>query len=47
MWSPGALRVSEAGIQALRRAGFSRADAARGYRSLFNYTFGFAGLQPL
>jgi AcrR family transcriptional regulator len=46
MWSPGALRVSEAGIQALREAGFSKADAARAYRSLFNYTFGFAAFTP-
>jgi AcrR family transcriptional regulator len=46
MWSPGALRVSEAGIQALRKGGFSKADAARGYRSLFNYTFGFAAFSP-
>lgn len=42
MWSPGALRVSEAGIQVLREAGFGKADAARAYRSLFNYTFGHA-----
>jgi AcrR family transcriptional regulator len=46
MWSPSALRVSEAGIRALRKAGFSRTDAARGYRSLFNYTFGFAAFSP-
>jgi AcrR family transcriptional regulator len=46
MWSAGALRVSEAGMQALRKAGFSKADAARGYRSLFNYTFGFAAFSP-
>jgi AcrR family transcriptional regulator len=46
MWSPGALRVSEAGIRALREAGFSKADAARAYRSLFNYTFGFAAFSP-
>jgi AcrR family transcriptional regulator len=42
MWSPGALRVSEAGLQILLAAGFSKADAARAYRSLFNYTFGSA-----
>jgi AcrR family transcriptional regulator len=46
MWSPGALRVSEAGIRALREAGFGKADAARAYRSLFNYTFGFAAFSP-
>jgi AcrR family transcriptional regulator len=46
MWSPGALRVSEAGIQVLRDAGFGKADAARAYRSLFSYTFGFAAFTP-
>jgi AcrR family transcriptional regulator len=46
MWSPGALRVAEAGVGALRDAGLSKADAARGYRSLFNYTFGFAAFSP-
>lgn len=46
MWSRGALRISEAGIRALREAGFSKADAARAYRSLFNYTFGFAAFSP-
>lgn len=46
MWSPGALRVSEAGLRILRDAGFSKADAARGYRTLFNYTFGFAAFSP-
>jgi AcrR family transcriptional regulator len=46
MWSPGALRVSEAGMQVLREAGFGKADAARAYRSLFNYTFGFAAFTP-
>jgi AcrR family transcriptional regulator len=46
MWSPGALRISEAGLRTLREAGFSKADAARAYRSLFNYTFGFAAFSP-
>jgi AcrR family transcriptional regulator len=46
MWSPGALRVSEAGIQMLLDAGFSKAQAARAYRSLFNYTFGSAAFGP-
>jgi AcrR family transcriptional regulator len=46
MWSPGALRVSEAGVRILREAGFSRAEAARAYRSLFSYTFGFAAFTP-
>jgi AcrR family transcriptional regulator len=46
MWSPGALRISEAGVRILREAGFSRAEAARAYRSLFSYTFGFAAFTP-
>jgi AcrR family transcriptional regulator len=46
MWSPGALRISEAGVRILREAGFSRAEAARAYRSLFSYTFGFAAFSP-
>lgn len=46
MWSAGALRVSEAGIRILREAGFSKADAARSYRTLFNYTFGFVAFSP-
>jgi predicted Zn-dependent protease len=46
MWSPGALQISEVGIRTLRKAGFSKADAARAYRSLFNYTFGFAAFSP-
>jgi AcrR family transcriptional regulator len=40
--SPSALRVSEAGLQILERAGFGRADAARAYRTLWLYVFGFA-----
>lgn len=40
--SPGALRVTEAGMQILERAGFDRAAAAHAYRALFLYTFGFA-----
>lgn len=40
--SPGALRVTEAGMQILERAGFERATAAHAYRALFLYTFGFA-----
>ncbi|MGH2987891.1 MAG: TetR/AcrR family transcriptional regulator C-terminal domain-containing protein [Solirubrobacterales bacterium] len=40
--SPGALRVTEAGMQILERAGFDRPTAAHAYRALFLYTFGFA-----
>jgi AcrR family transcriptional regulator len=41
MLSPGALRVTETGMEILTRAGFGKADAARAYRTLFIYTFGF------
>ena len=41
--SPGAMRVTEAAMQILQGAGFSAADAARAYRTLFLYTFGFCG----
>lgn len=40
--SPGALRLTEAGMEILESAGFDRAEAARAYRTLFIYTFGFA-----
>jgi hypothetical protein len=39
---PAALRLSEAGLAILQRAGFSTADAARAWRVLWSYTFGFA-----
>jgi AcrR family transcriptional regulator len=42
MLSPGALRLTEAGMAILTGAGFSRRDAAHAYRALFLYTFGFA-----
>ena len=40
--SPAALAVTEEGLQILERAGFERAEAARAYRSLWVYVFGFA-----
>lgn len=40
--TPGALRLTEAGMEILVRAGFSKVEAARAYRALFVYTFGFA-----
>lgn len=43
MLSSGALRTTEAGMQILAEAGFERAQAARAYRTLFVYVFGFAG----
>jgi AcrR family transcriptional regulator len=44
--SPGALRLTEAGMQALRDAGFTKHDATRAFRMLFIYTFGFATFGP-
>jgi hypothetical protein len=42
MISPGALRTTESAMTILAQGGFSRSEAARGYRTLFLYTFGFA-----
>lgn len=42
MLSPRALQVTEAALTVLTGAGFDSAEAARGYRALFTYTFGFA-----
>ena len=39
--TPGALLGTEAGLQALVDAGFDTAAAARGFRTLFLYVFGF------
>jgi AcrR family transcriptional regulator len=39
--TPGLLRFSDAGIQILQRAGFGAAGAARAWRALCSYTFGF------
>lgn len=44
--SRGALDVTERGLAILRDAGFSNRDAARAYRTLFVYTFGFAAFGP-
>jgi AcrR family transcriptional regulator len=41
--SPGAMRVPEAGLQILQAAGLAPAEAARAFRTLFLYTFGFSG----
>lgn len=40
--TPEVLRLSEVGLSILDRAGLSRADAARAWRVLWSYTFGFA-----
>jgi AcrR family transcriptional regulator len=44
--SPGALRLTEIGMRALRDAGFSNREAGRIYRILFVYTFGFCAFGP-
>jgi AcrR family transcriptional regulator len=41
-FEPGALRLSEAGMAILVGAGFSEREAARAWRTLWSYTFGFA-----
>ncbi|HEV3229735.1 MAG TPA: TetR/AcrR family transcriptional regulator C-terminal domain-containing protein [Solirubrobacteraceae bacterium] len=41
-FTPGALRVSEAGLRILRAAGFDATEAASAWRALWSYTFGFA-----
>ena len=40
--TPGALRITEAGIGVLRRAGFDRVEAVRAYRVVFLQAFAFA-----
>ncbi|HEV2814390.1 MAG TPA: TetR/AcrR family transcriptional regulator [Solirubrobacteraceae bacterium] len=40
--APGALRPAEHALTAMLEAGFTREEAARAYRTLFTYTFGFA-----
>ena len=42
MLTPGALRVSEAGVRILRDAGLDPDEAARAWRALWGYAFGFA-----
>ena len=44
--SAGALTITERGVAILRDAGFSKRDAARAYRLLFVYTFGFSAFGP-
>jgi AcrR family transcriptional regulator len=43
---PEALRFAETGLTILRGAGFSRSDAARGFRLLFTYVFGYVSFSP-
>jgi AcrR family transcriptional regulator len=40
--APGALHAAEAAFAAMHEAGFTREEAARAYRTVFTYTFGFA-----
>jgi TetR/AcrR family transcriptional regulator, tetracycline repressor protein len=40
--TPAVLRISEAGLAILDEAGFAKDDAARAWRTLWSYTFGFA-----
>ncbi len=40
--TPGAFRGTEAALQALRHAGFGTEDAARAFRLVFVYVFGYA-----
>ena len=43
---PEALRFAETGVRILRDAGFGAADAARGFRLLFTYVFGYVSFSP-
>ena len=43
---PDALRFAEAALGILHGAGFESAEAARAFRLLFTFVFGFAGLSP-
>jgi AcrR family transcriptional regulator len=43
---PEALRFAESGVGILRGAGFSRIDAARAFRLLFTYVFGYVSFSP-
>lgn len=43
---PEALRFAESGLTVLRGAGFGRTDAARAFRLLFTYLFGYASFSP-
>lgn len=43
---PEALRFAESGVSILRGAGFGRQDAARSFRLLFTYVFGYVSFSP-
>ena len=44
--SPAALRVTEDAMRIMSAAGFTPEQAARAYRTMFVYTFGFASFNP-
>ena len=46
MISPGALRSTNAGMQILGAAGFDKRSAAKTWRLLFTYAFGYAAFTP-
>jgi AcrR family transcriptional regulator len=43
---PDSLRFGEAGMRILHAAGFDSDEAARAFRLLFTFVFGYAGLSP-
>jgi AcrR family transcriptional regulator len=43
---PDSLRFGEAGMRILHAAGFDSEEAARAFRLLFTFVFGYAGLSP-
>jgi AcrR family transcriptional regulator len=43
---PEALRFAESGMRILRAAGFDAADAARAFRLLFTFVFGYVSFSP-
>ena len=45
MLTPGALRISEAGLRILQDAGFEPGEAARAWRALCGYAFGASGFE--
>ena len=46
MLSAGVLRTSDAAMGIMIKAGFDKGEAARAWRSLFTYTFGFVAFTP-
>ena len=46
MFTPGGLRLAEAGLAILADAGFAPSEAARAWHGLFGYTLAFGGGAP-